>query len=166
MPRREHDPINPINPPPNEGGFGPPILVPVRPGVIYTSRFGHLVITPDMLLNRRRQADNDVFDLGHEPGVAVPSDAIQFRLRTQPGMWFKGIEFYDRNGGVAKLEVNAGPGTTSPLLMSRDELRGSTLVFVKGKVFGIHTAVYEMPGASFEDQGYLGKTMTFHWILD
>ena len=163
MPRREHDPTSP---PHQTTAVLDPMLVPRSPGVIYTSRFGHLVVTPDVCLNRRRLPDGDIFDLAIEPGVAVPRDAIQFRLRTQAGMWFKGIEFYDRSGEAGRLEVNAGPGTTSPLLMSRDELRGCTLVFVKAKCCGIHTAVYEIPGTSFEDQGYLGKAMTFDWIVD
>jgi hypothetical protein len=92
----------------------------------------------------------------------APNDRVNIRLRTRGGMWFKGLEGHS-DSGVVKLEAENG-GMSGVFSLSRADLPNFWIVFVKAKVLGIHTPMYELPGTALAP--LLGKNVIFDWIAD
>lgn len=94
-------------------------------------------------------------------GTDLPSDRLLLRLRTQPGMWFKGVESHA--GGIVKLESENGH-TTNALSLRASELGSTTIIIVKAKLLGVHTPMYELPGGALAP--LLGRRVIFDWMQD
>jgi hypothetical protein len=150
------------------GGFGEPVHVPHNPPIVYLPTRGLNVVTAQMIFDGKVLPDGDVLNFVDPGRPHPPPDTIEFTLQTQDGMWFKGIEFYDGGGGVTKIEVNHGPGTSVPVRFTRSQLDSCTLVVVKAKALGVHTTLYEIPGRSFGDQVAMlfGKCVQIDWVRD
>lgn len=151
MPRPPHSPTDiDIDPGPNNIPAGTPIFIP-------TTNLPFLTI--DSFSNRL--PDNDWINIVIEASD-LPNDRLEIKLRTRPGMWFKGIEAHS-GGGVVKLEAENG-ATTGSYTLSRASFSDVSLIFVKAKEFGIHHPVYELAAGRLEP--VLGKRIIFDWMQD
>jgi hypothetical protein len=136
-----------------------PVLVPI--GVpVPMSTTGLPLLTLDSF--SQQLSDGDLVNIVIE-AAGEPSDRVEVRLRTQAGMWFKGVEMHFSGGGVVKLEAENGASSgIETLLLS--SLSSVAIVFVKAKTFGVHTPMYELPGKALAKLA--GKRIIFDWMKD
>jgi hypothetical protein len=104
-------------------------------------------------------ADRDWVNVVILDGRLRPNQ-ISIRLRTTPGMWFKGIRIH---GTSRKLE-SQGDRTVGPLVLTESELASATLIFSKAKELGVPRDVYELPG--YRLRPLLGRRIAFDWMRD
>lgn len=134
-----------------------PVLVPVPE--VPVGRTGLPLLTLNAF--ERKLPDQDRINI-----VVVDtnagSDRVTIRLRTKPQMWFKGIEIHTE-GGVVKLEAENG-GVTGAAAIRKADASNSWIVIVKAKEFGIHRAMYELPGTALGP--LMGKNIVLDWISD
>jgi hypothetical protein len=149
MPKPILDPSD-IDPGTNPGSFDPASVFVPTTGLHFLSLSSFDDVLPD----------GDRINLVIE-GNDLPSDRVQLRLRTQPGMWFKGVESHA--GGIVKLESEDGH-TTNAMALRAGELGGATIILVKAKFLGVHTPMYELPGGALKP--LLGRRVLFDWMSD
>ncbi|WP_437679034.1 hypothetical protein [Sorangium sp. So ce131] len=105
-------------------------------------------------------ADGDIIVI--ERNGSIDPQFVSISLQTAPGMWFKGIEAHG-GGAVTKIEAEKG-ALTGDMTIAAGRLHATTLLFVKAKVFGVHTGMYELPAE--ELRPFLGRQITFDWQKD
>jgi hypothetical protein len=91
------------------------------------------------------------------------ANSVGLRLQSKQGMYFKGIEVHG-GGQVSKLEVDGGGAVTQEISIPAHLLNDTTLIFVKGKIFNIHTPMYHMPASELAP--HLGRGIVFDWRQD
>jgi len=84
-----------------------------------------------------------------------------------PGMWWKGIEVFDKSGGsIKRVETSTNEGRHSVVLDTNDQMaraREGFIVLSKAKMFGVHTPVHVLTNL---DQHLTIGTHNFTWLDD
>lgn len=94
-------------------------------------------------------------------------DEIEFVLELAPHKsWWKGIQIQDENGSfVAEISVGDRTKTaTTRVPAQRILMPGGSLLFMKSKMFGIHTGMYRLPLTGLDR--FKGQRIHFFWYAD
>jgi hypothetical protein len=136
-----------------------PVLIPVHDSAADVAMSGKTRLSLASFDHRLPDGDRiNIVVEAHD----LPADRVAFKLRTQGGMWFKGIEIHSV-GGVVRLEAENGSVTGAHTLL-RTALPGAGLVLVKAKFGGVHTGMYALPATALTP--LLGKRIIFDWMSD
>lgn len=124
----------------------------------YTISWGDLNIS-------NRLWDNDVVAVVGISDIDDPN-ACEFVLELAwPKTWWKGIQVQDDNGSlIQEIAVHDNNRVGEGRVPADYILRGGYLLFMKAKMFGIHTGMYRMSTARMEQ--LRGKRVHFLWAAD
>jgi len=118
------------------------------------------------LMRTKRFWDNDnIAVISTEP--IDDSNAIEFVLELAPHkVWWKGLQVLDDNGSlVSEIGVEGQNKIASTRVPAQQLLDpGGYLVFMKAKMFGIHTVMYRLPTAGLNE--LRGKKVHLYWYAD
>jgi hypothetical protein len=124
----------------------------------YTISWGDLSIT-------NRLWDNDILAVVGIADIDDPN-ACEFVLELAwPKTWWKAIQVQDDNGSViVEIDVHDNSRINEARVPADFILRGGYLLFMKAKMFGVHTGMYRMSTARMEN--LRGKRVHFLWAAD
>ncbi|NJN29401.1 MAG: hypothetical protein HC824_02225 [Synechococcales cyanobacterium RM1_1_8] len=81
--------------------------------------------------------------------------------------WAKEVRVVDAQGRqIVALEAEDKDSRLRRTTLKAEYLEGAKLVFVKGRMFGVRRAMYEMPLTEENLAQLLGKRVTFTWVRD
>jgi hypothetical protein len=109
--------------------------------------------------------DNDTVSVWQDP--IDDQDAVEIALQLAPHKsWWKGIQIQDDNGSfVAEVGVEGNRKYASTRVDARTLLDpGGYLLFMKAKLFGIHTGMYRLATGGLDE--LRGQRSTFYWYAD
>lgn len=124
----------------------------------YTISWGDLSIT-------NRLWDGDIVAVVGISDIA-DSNACEFVLELAwPKTWWKGIQVQDDNGSlIVEIGVENNSRINEARVPADFILRGGYLLFMKAKMFGIHTGMYRMSTARMDN--LRGKRVHFLWAAE
>lgn len=95
--------------------------------------------------------------------TTTPSELV-ISLTAGPGVtWWKALEVWGRDGAlIGRVETQDADSGPKSLTLQVSSLRAATLVLAKAKIFGIHTAMYELHDLSVQG----GFRLDFVWNAD
>ena len=122
-------------------------------------------ITWDDLTVRNRLWDNDVIVVAGIGDAADPNTIELVLELAWPKTWYKGIQVQDDNGSlITQVGVQDNARISETSVPADYILRGGYLVFMKAKLFGIHTAMYRMATGGMEQ--LRGRRVHVLWAAD
>lgn len=122
-------------------------------------------ITWDDLTVRNRLWDNDVIVVVGI-GEAADPNTIELVLELAwPKTWWKAIQVQDDNGSfITEVAVQDNARISETTVPADFILRGGYLLFMKAKMFGIHTGMYRMSTGGMDE--LRGRRVHFLWAAD